>query len=627
MTDDKTPEENPIAGQYTFFPAQDALDGTAEQEAQEASRRIYIVTTPDPGGDPTAPDFDPVAYKESIGQATERVKTALDDSFKRVAENLLNETGMGTLRELAAEISKQAIEGVNQAGKLAVDALSAYFKSAEFDAIKSLARAASEAIALQRERYEALTDRQKDLAPFLEDELLADPNLANIGVYEALEQGLDDAGNPKDGPLKEVIERALTKLAEYEESVKMIDSSALFVEARQAKQPRDKRSKAVEKGALMSMGGRLASYSAKGFENALNTPSIFKLPEERKDIAAIFNEHGQLNIVAMQGSKLQTLPDVHSAFLMALNQIAIIAAHNGLSSDTSGLMTVYLPQFCREIGLDPRKYSKLREGTEGLPLDKLRFAAVLELLRPLEAYVGRTPDGAYWRLAAFHSYDPESDTLTFSAPYLYELRKAEALQQGKALNQLLHGSVVNEPNRAAVELANRILDGLLQRGTRPDYATYRNKPPVKKETVKTTKADGSKETRITVYENQEQAAPAPAEPIVTYQVKFKNLIRDCPQFRRELEDILAGKQIDPRTGQESKSKPAAAYNMKLKHTFEAAIKIILTKSDAPAYFVDLDINPKHPKTGGFAAPTKSALAHDLTITHKGKNPAFRPQEQ
>ncbi len=230
MTDDKTPEENPIAGQYTFFPAQDALDGTAEQEAQEASRRIYIVTTPDPGGDPTAPDFDPVAYKERIGQATERVKTALDDSIKRVAENLLNETGMGTLRELAAEISKQALEGLNQAGKLAFDALSAYFKSAEFDAIKSLARAASEAIALQRERYEALTDRQKDLAPFLEDELLADPNLANISVYEALEQGLDDNGNPKDGPLKEVIERAFAQLADYEAALEQIASADLFAD-------------------------------------------------------------------------------------------------------------------------------------------------------------------------------------------------------------------------------------------------------------------------------------------------------------------------------------------------------------------------------------------------------------
>lgn len=230
MTDDKTPEENPIAGQYTFFPAQDALDGTAEQEAQEASRRIYIVTTPDPGGDPTAPDFDPVAYKERIGLATERVKTALDDSIKRVAENLLNETGMGTLRELAAEISKQAIEGVNQAGKLAFDALSAYFKSAEFDAIKSLARAASEAIALQRERYEALTDRQKDLAPFLEDELLADPNLANVSVYEALAQGLDDNGNPKDGPLKEVIERAFAQLADYEAALEQIASADLFAD-------------------------------------------------------------------------------------------------------------------------------------------------------------------------------------------------------------------------------------------------------------------------------------------------------------------------------------------------------------------------------------------------------------
>lgn len=573
MTDDKTPE--PIVGQYTFFPAQEVLEHMSGQKAQEPIREITLEEILQQAHERRIKMLNETPGEKETPDITE----SMNFSIAKVDEILESKTYREAYREFMEKHPGTSVE---------------YF----------------------------INDQERRLIPmmFFFVDIMRDYIKEHPG--ETLDSLWDNRNQDSEAW------QDLHALAAQWEPIRDRLWAELDGEPSEPqKQPRDKRSKAVEKGALMTIGGRLASYSAKGFENALNTPSIFKLPEERKDIAAIFNEHGQLNIVAMQGSKLKPLTELHTAFLMALNQIATIAAHNGLSSDTSGLMTVYLPQFCREIGLDPRKYSKLREGAESLPLDKLRFAAVLELLRPLEAYVGRTPDGAYWRLAAFHSYDPESDTLTFSAPYLYELRKAEALQQGKALNQLLHGSVVNESNRAAVELANRILDGLLQRGTRPDYATYRNKPPVKKETVKTTKADGSKETRITVYENQEQAAPAPAEPIVTYQVKFKNLIRDCPQFRRELEDILAGKQIDPRTGQESKSKPAAAYNMKLKHTFEAAIKIILTKSDAPAYFVDLDINPKHPKTGGFAAPTKSALAHDLTITHKGKNPAFRPQEQ
>ena len=389
------------------------------------------------------------------------------------------------------------------------------------------------------------------------------------------------------------------------------------------KQNRDKRSKAIEQGALMSIGSRLASYSAKGFENSLNTPAIFGLPDEAQEVTKLFDQRGQLNIAAMQGRKLTQLTKLHTAFLMALNQAAIVAAGSGLDQDNGGLMKVYLPTFCREIGLDARGYSDKR--STKLSLEQQRVAAILDLLQPLESYVGRTPDGVFWRLAAFHSYDPASDTMTFSAPYLYELRKAEALQ-GKTLNQLLHGSVVNEPNWSAVELANRILDGLLSRGTsRPDSKTYTAQPRKQKETKHITKADGSKETQTTIYiADPEPLPPADQEPRFTYRARFKYLIKGCPQFSQELETILAGEQINPRTGEKSKSKPATAYNMKLKNTFEAAIKIIMEKSDAPLYFVDLDISPKHPKTGKFMPPTKTALTHELTITHKGKNKDYHP---
>ena len=111
-------------------------------------------------------------------------------------------------------------------------------------------------------------------------------------------------------------------------------------------------------------------------------------------------------------------------------------------------------------------------------------------------------------------------------------------------NLLFYGNVVNEPNKAAVELANRILNGLIRRGSRS----------AGKES-----ADGKK--------------------IVEYKVKYSSLIRDCPQFSFQLDAIL---QSDSPTKSQT-------YNSKLKNVFTSAFRIIEEKSEARKKFINLKL--------------------------------------
>lgn len=394
-----------------------------------------------------------------------------------------------------------------------------------------------------------------------------------------------------------------------------------------------KRNKAIEKGALYSVAN-IASYSSKGLWNALNTPSIFRLPDDTTANARLFDQKtGQLNPL-MQGSiELMTINKFEIAFLMAINQIVLDTID--FDEDGDGMMNIYLPTFCKDTGLDPRSFSSERQPDEKMSLNEQRFSAILQIIMRWEKYVGRTPDGRYWRIATFQGYDPSSETMTLTAPYLYELAKQKAIGE-KSINRLLHGSVVNEPNVAAVELANRILDGLLIRGFVPDRNTYGRSTAKQKETKKITRPDGTKETITTTFkEDQEQdddPTDADKEKVVTWRAKYSSLIHDCPQFAYELSEIenLAKrkqdkqenqdeqKQLHKRTGKELKSKPAVLYNAKLRNTFNSAINIIMNKSDATAKYVDLTIGPIDPVTHKFRPPTKSTLNQQMIITHHGK---------
>ena len=405
------------------------------------------------------------------------------------------------------------------------------------------------------------------------------------------------------------------------------------------------RSAAIEKGALMTIGGRIASYSTDDLKDALNAYSIYRLPSS-VDRKQAFDKDGKLNALMLQDKPLEGLTELHTAFLMAVVQAVSLAQFD----DGDNTISFYLPAICRDLKIDPRTYSKKR-GT-GQNYADMRLAAMLEMITPFDPLVGRTPDGSFYRVLTFEIYDKNSDTMTISTPYLYRLK---AIAEQKAtdqkhpqLNRLLHSTVVNEPNRAAVELANRILTGIVNRGIRADYRTYKAEPKVTKKTVTRTNKDGQRTTTTTVYDTESQPddAPAPTKT-VTYKVKYQTLIDDCPQLKSELDAIINGKgkaerEAEERAKQENREATAdeikkarekdkktipQRYNKKLKDVFTAAFRIIAEKSDAPARYLDFTLptttrTVKGKKSKAYDVPTKSTLSRSMVITHSGRNPQF-----
>lgn len=405
------------------------------------------------------------------------------------------------------------------------------------------------------------------------------------------------------------------------------------------------RSAAIEKGALMTIGGRIASYSTDDLKDALNAYSIYRLPSN-VDRKQAFDDTGKLNALVLQDKPLEGLTQIHTAFLMAVVQAVSLAQID----DGDNTISFYLPAICRDLKIDPRTYSSKRRA--GQNYAEMRLAAMLDMITPFDPLVGRTPDGSFYRVLTFESYDKGSETMNVSTPYLYRL-KAIAAQRSTdlkhpQLNRLLHGAVVSEPNRAAVELANRILTGIVTRGVRADYRTYNAEPKVAKKTVTRTSKDGQRTTTTTVYDTDSQTddTPAPSKT-VTYKVKYQTLIDDCPQLKNELDEIINGKGKAEREAEEKAKKEnreATAeeikqarakdkktipqrVNKKLKDVFTAAFRIIAEKSDAPARYLDFTLptttrTVKGKKSKAYDIPTKSTLSRYMVITHRGRNPQY-----
>jgi hypothetical protein len=382
----------------------------------------------------------------------------------------------------------------------------------------------------------------------------------------------------------------------------------------------------------MTIGGHIASYSADDLKDALNAYSIWRLPST-VDHKRAFDSTGKLDELMLQDQKLEGLTEIHTAFLMAVVQAVSLAQID----DGGDTIAFYLPAICRELKIDPRTYSSKRRA--GNNYAEMRLHAVLEMIMPFDPLVGRTPDGSYYRVLTFKSYDKNSDTITISTPYLYRLKAIYEQREieGPQLNRLLHSDVANEPNRAAVELANRILTGIVTRGTQ----TYKQEPKVAKKTITRTDKGGQRTKTTTVYDTGGQTDDAPTPPQTVYRVKYQTLINDCPQFKRELDEITAGKgkaereaeergasaeEIERAREKDRKTIPQR-YNKKLKDVFTAAFRIIAKKSDAPARYLDFSLPTTTRKIKGkeikvYDVPTKSTISRNLIITHKGRNPHF-----
>ena len=386
------------------------------------------------------------------------------------------------------------------------------------------------------------------------------------------------------------------------------------------------RSKAIEKGALLTIGGHVAAYSADEFKNSLNGISLFRLPTDiMQNQAAFFDSKGKLNALMLEKIDLIELNELQTGTLLTIVRAV------ELSEDFGGnTVSLYLPSILREMRIDGRAYSSKRpeKKDDENALAELRFNTMLSLIMPFDPLVGRTPDGSYYRLMTFEEYDPDSETFIINAPYLYKLKELTTGKQNQ-LHKLLHSNVANEKNGAAVELANRVLQGIVTRGTRrPDPKTYRSQPNITKKTITKTNEKGEKTTTTLTYASPEPTETQPEQPnIFTYAISYATLINECPQLKRELEDIER-RGDKSYQGEDKIERLTQTYNKKLQDVFTAAFRIIETKSDAPIKYLNFTL-PKVERTVKgerkvcYDYPTKSTLKRNMVITYKGRNPRFK----
>ncbi len=373
--------------------------------------------------------------------------------------------------------------------------------------------------------------------------------------------------------------------------------------------PAQKRARdlAIEQGAIMTLHNRLTSPSTKEFEKALTPAAIKELPGD--DGTYTQDETGQISLFPNLDFA-ETLK-LHGAFLSAMLTLAL------QTDDGKESLLFYAPEICREAGIDPRGYSSKR--SKGKTLAQLRYEILYSHIKQFERFVGEI-NGAYYRVLMLSGYDPRSEVFRVESPYIFQLRaemarKAPTLKHSQ-ISTLLHASVVNEPNYAAVEVANCIIVRMLQSGGGKKGTT----PSVKRRTTTRKKKNGDQLTESVEYQ---EATPQP-EAVYCYHRRYSELIADCPQFRAALDEIA----------KKPSANKTALYNMKLKRILETAYKIILEESDLPLQFQNLKINgvskwaadypPKgRRRAADFSIPTRSKLDQVLYITHTGKNKAYK----
>ena len=135
----------------------------------------------------------------------------------------------------------------------------------------------------------------------------------------------------------------------------------------------------------------------------------------------------------------------------------------------------------------------------------------------------------------------------------------------------MYSTIANERNKTAVEIVNRIITGLQQRGAIPDAKLKQNKrkrniPPIR----------------------------------ISYKITYNGIIDGIPTLTQTLE-----------------TSSTANKNVQLARAFEKAFELLRTKTDVYQYYINLKI----PET----APTTTTLTDTMAITHEGVNGEYKPR--
>lgn len=412
-----------------------------------------------------------------------------------------------------------------------------------------------------------------------------------------------------DGPAKTVFETAIQRARKR---------AKLFYRESWA----GRRAKAIEIGAFTELEARAVIPTKEEYHDVFTRNKLFYITDKMRN--SFDAESGKLNPITAGALTTEDFDKITSTDPGLLAHVLhYVISYYVTEGQNGNTVPIYLPKFFRDNNIDPRKKLKDKETdlikTENTPLTDARYNKFIEMIAPYEQVIGRFDNGDIYRFMTFESYNKDSETVIISTPYLFEI--ARRVEAGK-FNRLIHPSITSEPNKAAQEIAIRIVQGLATRGARiPDqqpHAKISEDQATERTTYKTDK-EGNK---VKIVEKFEPDEPRTKEAKKwTYRTKFSTLIKECPLIQKELEEI-AQKTVE----KDGKTIPHPnrnqLYNTKLKQTFTAAFRIVEERTDAKLYFENLTLHNRDPKTGDYKPPTKSQLNSLLIYTFTGKNPDY-----
>ena len=341
-----------------------------------------------------------------------------------------------------------------------------------------------------------------------------------------------------------------------------------------AEQPKkSKYTQAEESGAIMTIGNRLFVPTDPEYQFAFTTSTRANIGFFMKD----------------KDGKNQMATGVNSSFMLALAKAIKIHIEAGKSLESD--IEVYFPAFLRELELHIKDHTATQTKEDGaqevqdltITRGEARERFINQLIVEWDNLWGVLPgSNKEYKMMAVHTYDPDTEHFTFQSPYINQVfrgisaKNEQRIQEGEHFylweSELLHSSVANERNQAAVEMATRILQGVQQRGLTPD-------------------------ARL----NQNRGIAFKDDSEITFTITCQGLINDCPQIREKL-----------------KAKAnASRKTQELKRTFPVMYKILHKKTDLFSYYKDLTITE--------IVPTAKTLGARIIVKHHGGNPAYQKQ--
>lgn len=386
---------------------------------------------------------------------------------------------------------------------------------------------------------------------------------------------------------------------------------------------------ATEKGAIMTTGGRIRDISYKDYIGWLD-----EIPNDAAYISYVGphywdgieiddggnlyegDEARVLRAVRDQDTKIEkafkagTFGDERPKEHERINKEVMRALFKATISEKNGIRTIYLPTFAQELNenykIDVDEYDDNGELNEkgkqskaeadqrakeaaaarekGEKVYTKEKPSIMQQFYSLDYWAGVLDRNEVTRTAVIVGLNKEAKTIDIVLPYLEKInqrvKESQELEAEKvtrqylipAYNDLVHSNIESERNKLAVDLVYTIIDGLLQRGSK---------------------------TASKFKENQNDDDTTTKGDIVTYSIKYRTLINKTPLLRMAYKNATTADQ---------------KYKL-LTRTFKKAFQLLHKKTDIYKYFVDLKI-PE-------ATPTIRTLDNIFTITHKGRNKAYK----